>query len=86
MEDSKNGAPRGKYAAYADSQRAKIGKYAAENGTTLACRYFSELLKRNVPLDGWNVGKHVKCLNYQQTLGAVLKPFKTKLYGQLVEL
>ena len=40
---------RGRYVTYTALERARIGKYAAENGTTRACRYFSELFKRNVP-------------------------------------
>ena len=37
--------PRGKYNSYTPEERAKIGKYAAENGSTRAARYFSELLE-----------------------------------------
>jgi hypothetical protein len=40
---------RGKYATCTDSERARIGRYAAEKGTTQACRHFSEVFKKNVP-------------------------------------
>lgn len=40
--------PRGKYNSYTPEERAKIGKYAAENGATRAARYFSELLDRKI--------------------------------------
>ena len=49
IERSKNGASRGKYATYTEFERARIGKYAAENGTTRACKHFSEVSKKNVP-------------------------------------
>ena len=39
----------GKYAIYTAVERARIGKYAAENGTTRACKHFSQLWKRDVP-------------------------------------
>jgi len=32
---------RGQYNAYSNEQRAKIGKYAAENGVTNAAKYYS---------------------------------------------
>ena len=36
----------GKYATYTSTERARIGKYAAENGTTRAIRFFfTALLK-----------------------------------------
>ena len=40
---------RGKYATYTSTERAKSGKYAAENGTTRAIRFFSQHWKRNIP-------------------------------------
>ena len=49
IERSKNSASRGKYATYTELERARIGKYAAENGTTRACKHFSEVFKKNVP-------------------------------------
>ena len=40
---------RGKYATYTATERAKIGKYAAENGNTKACGYFFRVWKRKIP-------------------------------------
>ena len=40
---------RGKYATYTATERAKIGKYAAENGNTKACGYFFKAWKREIP-------------------------------------
>ena len=40
---------RQKYSAYSAEERAQIGKYAAENGPTRASKYFSKILKKNVP-------------------------------------
>ena len=47
IERSKNSASRGKYATYTELERARIGKYAAENAR--ACKHFSEVFKKNVP-------------------------------------
>ena len=38
--NQKKVSSRGKYSDYTDINRARIGKYATENGTTRACRYF----------------------------------------------
>ena len=40
---------RRKYVTYKDTERAKIGKYASEHGTTRACKYFSHLWKKDLP-------------------------------------
>ena len=40
--------PQGKYNSYTREERAKIGKYAAENCATRAARYFSELLDQKI--------------------------------------
>ena len=40
---------RKKYNDYTAEERARIGKYAAENGPTSASRYFTKLLGRKVP-------------------------------------
>ena len=37
------------YNGYSATERAKIGKYAAENGPTRASRHFSEVLEKKVP-------------------------------------
>ncbi len=47
-------SPQGKYNTY-KQERAQIGKYAADNGTTKAATHFSKLLdskigKSNVPI------------------------------------
>ena len=34
---------RGKYNSYTDKQRAEIGKYAFENGATIAARHYSNV-------------------------------------------
>ena len=39
---------KGKYNQYTEEDRAKIGKYTAENGPTRAASYFSAHLKCNV--------------------------------------
>ena len=40
---------RGKYNEYTAEERARIGKYAAENGPARAVRHFSHLLGRTIP-------------------------------------
>ena len=37
------------YNQYSDKERAEIGKYAAENGATKACRHFTKKLGKPVP-------------------------------------
>ena len=39
----------GSYNEYATEERASIGKYAAENGATKACRHFSSTAGRQIP-------------------------------------
>ena len=41
LEATSKEQPRGKYNSYNDEQRAKIGKYAFENGATTAARHYS---------------------------------------------
>ena len=40
--------PRGKYIEYLHAERARVGKYAAENGSTKVARYFLKLLDRRI--------------------------------------
>ena len=40
---------RGHYSDYTGTDRARIGKYTAENTITRACRYFSSSCKGNIP-------------------------------------
>ena len=47
--DDDHQAKRRKYATYTATERAKIGKFAVENGTTRACKHFSQLWKKSVP-------------------------------------
>ena len=42
LEATSKEQPRGKYNSYNDEQRAKIGKYAFENGATTAARHYSK--------------------------------------------
>ena len=44
-----SGRKRSQYNDYSAEERAKIGKYAAENGATKACRHFSKTLGRSIP-------------------------------------
>ena len=46
--DDGHQAKRGKYATYTATERARIGKFAAENGMTRACKHFSQLWKKSV--------------------------------------
>lgn len=39
---------RGGYGHYTDKQRAKIAKYAFENGNTYAAKHFSKLMERKI--------------------------------------
>lgn len=48
-EQEAGDSTRGKYNEYLAAERARIGKYAAENGPTRASRHFSNVLKRPVP-------------------------------------
>ena len=41
LEATSKEQPQGKYNSYNDEQRAKIGKYAFENGATTAARHYS---------------------------------------------
>ena len=41
LEATSKEQPQGKYNSYDDKQRAKIGKYAFENGATTAARHYS---------------------------------------------
>lgn len=64
-------AKRGKYYVYT---AARIGKYGAENGTTRACRHFSQLWKRNIPeptlrmsiFRSLNSRKAIQWIHYQE--------------------
>ena len=40
---------RGKYNDYTPEERARIGKYAAENGPVRAVRYCSKVIGKSVP-------------------------------------
>ena len=39
---------RGKYNTYTPEERARIGKYAAENGATRAAKHFSKTMGRSI--------------------------------------
>ena len=47
-EKPKAVTPRGKYNTYTPEERARVGKYAAENGASKAASYFSKLLDRKI--------------------------------------
>ena len=47
-QSSALGKSRGKYNCYSDKQRAQIGKYAAENGSTSAAKHFAALWKMDI--------------------------------------
>ena len=49
MEQEASKKKRMKYNEYSAKERAQIGKYAAENGTTCAVQHFSKVLDQNVP-------------------------------------
>ena len=69
---------REKYATYTSTERAKIGKYATENGTTRAIRFFSQHWKRNIP------EATVRRLNgeYLQQLNRRIQANQLNLYQQ----
>uniref|UniRef100_A0A1X7T1B3 Uncharacterized protein n=1 Tax=Amphimedon queenslandica TaxID=400682 RepID=A0A1X7T1B3_AMPQE len=48
-EDKTGVTQRGKYNDYTPEQRARIGKYAYENGPTKAAKHFSQVLDKTVP-------------------------------------
>ena len=48
-KDKGDHSKRGKYATYTAVERARIGRYAAENGTTRASKHFSQLWKKDIP-------------------------------------
>ena len=48
-ENEESKSKRGKYTTYTNTKRARLGKHAAENDTTTACQYFSQLWKRQIP-------------------------------------
>ena len=43
-----NCGKRSRYNSYTPEERAKIGKYASENGATRAARHFSQSLERSI--------------------------------------
>lgn len=48
-EGSSTSGKRGKYNDYTPEERAKIGKYAAENGPARAVRHFSKTMSKKLP-------------------------------------
>ena len=48
-QDGTSKKGRGKYNDYTAEERAKIGKYAEENGPARAVRHFSKILDRKLP-------------------------------------
>ena len=48
-QDGTSKKGRGKYNDYTAEERAKIGKYAAENGPARAVRHFSKILNKKLP-------------------------------------
>ena len=48
MKEESKKSVAGRYNKYTPEERASIGKYAAENGSTKAARHFSKLLKRDI--------------------------------------
>ena len=49
IEESSSSGKRNKYNEYTAEERAKIGKYAAENGPARAVRHFSTIMTRKLP-------------------------------------
>ena len=56
---SKAVTPRGKYNSWLRAERARVGKYATENGSTKAARYFSKLLDNRIISEKANVRRCV---------------------------
>uniref|UniRef100_A0A1X7UWE7 DUF4817 domain-containing protein n=1 Tax=Amphimedon queenslandica TaxID=400682 RepID=A0A1X7UWE7_AMPQE len=66
------------------NERARIEKYAAENGKTRACRHFSQLWKRNIPEP---TARHFKNeyldeLKRQRNTGKPVESIPTKQKGR----
>ena len=78
--------PRGKYNCYTPEERAKIGKYAAENGATRAARYFSELLDRKITESTARRFKSEYLQAIAQDRDAVVKRLPTKEQGRTLLL
>ena len=74
----------GKYAIYTTVERARIGKYAAENGTTRACKHFSQLWKRDVPEATVRhlKNEYLKQLSQQKHTGMLVESLSTKQKGR----
>ena len=49
MEEKKASARGHHYSNYTETDRARIGKYAARNGIARACRYFTSIWNTNIP-------------------------------------
>lgn len=75
---------RGKYTTYTSAERARIGRYAAENGTTRACRYFSQRWKRAVPEATVRrlKGEYLVQLNQQKGTGKRIESLPIKQKGR----
>ena len=47
--EEKIASARGHYSNYTDADRARIGKYTAQNGIARACCYFASTWNRSIP-------------------------------------
>ena len=74
----------GKYATYTSTERARIGKYAAENGTKRANRFFSQHWKRNNPEATVRRlrGEYLQQLDKQKVTGKPMKSLPSKPQGR----
>ena len=75
---------RGKSATYTSIERAKIGKYATENGTTRAIRFFSQHWKRNISEATVRrlKGEYLQQLDKQKDTGKPVESLPTKPQGR----
>ena len=70
-EEIKKPKSRGAYAKLTNEDRARIGKYACENGVAAAARYFSKTLHLERPLNESTVRGIKERISYSWALNGV---------------